>query len=92
MWETSALVEVLEQKGLITKQDILDVIRELCQKNPRAKTLLEVDDHLGPAFTDGFSPSTELILSQAENALIERILELIHPTKLPPQQAKVLMD
>jgi len=31
MWEMAALVEVLEKKGLLTKQDILDAIRELCQ-------------------------------------------------------------
>ena len=26
MWETSALVEVLERKGLLTKQGVLDMI------------------------------------------------------------------
>ncbi len=31
MWEMAALVEVLEKKGLLTKQDILDAIRELRQ-------------------------------------------------------------
>ncbi len=36
MWEMAALVEVLEKKGLLTKQDILDAIRELRQvKNSR---------------------------------------------------------
>ena len=37
MWETAALIEVLEKKGLLTKQDILDAIRELRQKNPWPK-------------------------------------------------------
>ena len=37
MWEIAALVEVLEQKGLCTKQDIYDIITELRTKNPRAK-------------------------------------------------------
>ncbi len=36
MWETSALVELLERKGVLTKQDVLDVIRELRQREPTA--------------------------------------------------------
>ncbi len=28
MWEVAALIEVLEKKGVMTKQDILDAIRE----------------------------------------------------------------
>ncbi len=88
----AALVEVLEQKGLLTKQDILDAIRKLRRKNPQARTPLEFDDHSDPAFTDGFSPSAKPSLAQAESALIERILELILATKLFAPQAKVLLD
>jgi len=29
MWETSALAELLERKGILTKQDVLDMIQEL---------------------------------------------------------------
>ncbi len=29
MWETSALVELLERKGILTKQEVLDMIQEL---------------------------------------------------------------
>ncbi len=29
MWETSALVELLERKGILTKQDVLAMIQEL---------------------------------------------------------------
>ncbi len=32
MWETSALVELLERKGILTKQEVLDVIQELRQR------------------------------------------------------------
>ncbi len=32
MWETSALVEVLERKGILTKQEVLDMIQELRQR------------------------------------------------------------
>ncbi len=36
MWETSALVELLERKGVLTKQEVLAMIQELRQRQPRA--------------------------------------------------------
>ncbi len=36
MWETSALVELLERKGILTKQEVLDMIHELRQRETRA--------------------------------------------------------
>ncbi len=36
MWETSALVELLERKGILTRQDVLDMIQELRQREPKA--------------------------------------------------------
>ncbi len=36
MWETSALVELLERKGILTKQDVLDMIQELRRREPTA--------------------------------------------------------
>ncbi len=69
MWEMAALVEVLEKKGVLKKQDILDAIRELRKKNPQAKRPTSVE----PESSHSTVPST----AQAENALIERILELI---------------
>ena len=35
-WETSALVELLERKGILTKQEVLDMIHELRQRDPTA--------------------------------------------------------
>ncbi len=32
LWETSALVELLERKGILTKQEVLDMIQELRQR------------------------------------------------------------
>ncbi len=32
MWETSALVELLERKGILTKQEVLAMIHELRQR------------------------------------------------------------
>jgi len=69
MWEMAALVEVLEKKGVLKKQDILDAIRELRKKNLQAKRATSVE----PESSHSTVPST----AQAENALIERILELI---------------
>ncbi len=34
MWETVALVELLERKGILTKQDVLDMIQELRRRGP----------------------------------------------------------
>ncbi len=35
-WETSALVELLERKGILTKQEVLDMIQELRLREPTA--------------------------------------------------------
>jgi len=91
MWETAALIEVLEKKDLLTKQDILDAIRELRQKNPRAKRPASLEPEPSSS-TDGFPHSTDSNAANAENALIERILELILAAKLSAPQAKVLLD
>ncbi len=36
MWETTALVELLERKGILTRQEVLDMIHELRQREPTA--------------------------------------------------------
>ena len=36
MWENAALVEVLERKGILTKQEVLAMIQELRQREPTA--------------------------------------------------------
>ena len=36
MWEISALVKLLERKGVPTKQEVLDMIQELRQREPTA--------------------------------------------------------
>jgi hypothetical protein len=38
MWEIAAIVELLERKGLCTKQDLYDIVGKLRTKNPQAKT------------------------------------------------------
>ncbi len=36
IWETSPLVELLERKGTLTKQDVLDMIQELRRREHTA--------------------------------------------------------
>ncbi len=36
MWETAALVELLERKGVVTRQEVLAMIQELRQREPTA--------------------------------------------------------
>ncbi len=36
MWEITALVEVLERKGVLTRQEIYDAINELRRREPTA--------------------------------------------------------
>ena len=67
MWEMAALVEVLEKKGLLTKQDILDAIRDLRRKNPQAKTPLELQDQSDPAFPEPY------LLTETADAIITQI-------------------
>lgn len=40
MWEIAALVEVLERKGVLIRQEIYDMIKELRKRNPEA-TMME---------------------------------------------------
>ncbi len=43
MWETSALVELLERKGVLTRQDVLAMIQELRQREPSANPPRQLD-------------------------------------------------
>jgi hypothetical protein len=63
MWEVAAIVEVLERKGLCTKQDLYDIITEFRRKNPRA-----------PIPETAF-PEPNL-LADTENTIIDDILRV----------------
>ncbi len=65
MWEIAAIVEVLERKGLCTKQDLYDIITEFRHKNPRA-SIPET------AFPEPY------LLTETENTIIDGILELLN--------------
>ncbi len=45
LWEVAALVEVLERKGVLTRQEIYDAITELRQRHPEATTLERLPHH-----------------------------------------------
>lgn len=79
MWEIAAIVEVLERKGLCTKQDLFDIIIEFRRKNPRAR-IPET------AFPEPY------LLTETENTIIDDILELLNKHGLTSHQSMNLLD
>jgi hypothetical protein len=75
MYELEALGELLENKGLITKQEVLTLAKKLKRKNPPAEP------------TD---PTQQRFTAQ-ENAAIEEIMEVILRHGLSADHAKVLL-
>jgi len=78
MFEIGALIEILDRKGILTKQEILDEIKELRRKTPTAEPSEQ-------AFPEPY------LNTQAENALIDRVFELFNATGLTSHQAKELL-
>lgn len=79
MWEIAAIVEVLERKGLCTKQDLYDVITEFRKKNPRAR-IPET------AFPEPY------VLTETENKIIDDILALLNNNGLTSHQSLNLLE
>lgn len=78
MFEIAALVEVLERKGVLTRQEVLETIERLRRETPKAEPVPQ-------AFPEPY------LLTEAENALINRVLELCNATGLTAYQAKNLL-
>ena len=81
MWSIAALVEVLERKGLLTKQEVRDVVTELRQQTPKAEQA---------------SPALEVIpepylMRDTEDKVIQGILDLLNANGLTAQQARSLL-
>jgi hypothetical protein len=76
MYELEALGALLEEKGFLHKQEILD----------RAK-LLKGQTHQAIPSSPGVQPITD-----KENAVIEQIMEVILQSGLSSQQAKDLLE
>lgn len=79
MWEIAAIVEVLERKGVCTKQDLFDIIGEFRKKNPRAK-IPET------AFPEPY------LLTETENKIIDDILALLNQNGLTAHQSLSLLE
>ena len=79
MWEIAAIVEVLERKGLCTKQDLYDSITEFRRKNPRA-SIPET------AFPEPY------LLTETENTIIDDMLELLNKHGLTSHQSMNLLE
>ncbi len=79
IWEIAAIVELLEQKGLCTKQDLHTIIDELRRKNPRAR-IPET------AFLEPY------LLTETENKIIDDILELLNKNGLTSHQSQNLLE
>ena len=79
MWEIAAIVELLEQKGLCTKQDLHTIIDELRRKNPRT-SIPEI------AFPEPY------LLTETENKIIDEILELLNKNGLTSHQSMTLLE
>lgn len=78
MWEMAGLVEVLQQKGLLKKQEILDAITELRRKNP-----------LTPLSKEPLSEPSHI--TEIEKQLIGDILTLFDEKGLTREQALSLL-
>jgi len=79
MWEIAAIVEVLERKGVCTKQDLYDIITEFRRKNPRARIPETV-------FPEPY------LLTETENTIIDRILALLNKHGLTSHQSMNLLE
>jgi hypothetical protein len=79
MWEIAAIVELLERKGLCTKQDLYDIITEFRRKNPRA-SIPET------AFPEPY------LLTETENQIIDDMLELLNKNGLTSHQSLNLLE
>ena len=63
MWETAAIGEVLQRKGLCSKQDLHDIISEFRLKNPKASIPETV-------FPEPY------LLTETRNKIIDNMLDL----------------
>lgn len=79
MWEIAALVELLERKGIGTKQDLLDIVHELRKQAPRAK------------IPETVFPSPYL-MTQTEEKVIDDILAVLNQHGMDSKQSLELLE
>lgn len=79
MWEIAAIVELLERKGLCTKQDLYNIIAEFRGKNPRSRIPKTV-------FPEPY------VLSKTEDQIIDDILTVLNRHGLDSQHSLELLE
>lgn len=79
MWEMAAIVELLEKKGLCSKQDLYDIIGELRQKNPRTR------------LPETVFPSPYL-MRQTEEQIINDLLAVINKHGVDAKQSLEVLE
>jgi hypothetical protein len=79
MWQMAAVVDVLERKGLCTKQDLYDIITEFRRKNPHA-SIPET------------ASLERYLFNETENKIIDDLLELLKKPGLTSHQSVNLLE
>ncbi len=80
MYEVEAIGELLEQKGVMTKNEIIALAKELKQKNPQTK----------PPTSSTTDPSLQRF-TETDNAVIEELMAVILQHGLTADQATTLL-
>jgi hypothetical protein len=81
MWSIAALVEVLERKGVVTKQEVRDAISQLRRQTPQA-------EQANPPLEAIPEP---YVMTEVEDRIIQAILDLLNANGLMAWQAKALL-
>ena len=77
MWVMEAIVELLERKGLCTKQEVHDMVAELRKRHGELN---------GKVIVPGPPPNTK-----EEQFLVDHVLKLVDAVNLKPAEAKELL-
>ena len=80
MYGLEAIGELLEQKGVLTKDEIIALAKELRQKNPQTK----------PPTSSTTAPSLQRF-TETDNAVIEELMAVILQHGLTANQATTLL-
>jgi len=80
MYEVEAIGELLEQKGVMTKNEIIALAKELKRKNPPTE----------PPTSSTTDPSLQRF-TETDNAVIEELMAVILQHGLTADQAKTLL-
>jgi hypothetical protein len=81
MWSIAGLVEVLECKGLLTKQEVRDAINQLRRQTPQAEQANPPIEAIPEPY----------VMTETEDKIIQTILDLLNANGLTARQAKTLL-